>query len=159
MMGFKMEVVGYKDLNENLKRISRVLKGKELADSLDKGAQEIVGQAKRNVMRQLLYDEGDLWSAIKTRKINQWRVDVIVDVDHGAVHEFGYTGTITPRQRRFFWAKWAETGDPMWKALALSVTYTIPMRAYLRPAIDEQKRQAVLTVGYSLGGKFAHVVK
>lgn len=158
-MSFKMEVLGYKELNDNLKRIAGVVGSMELADSLAKGAQKIVWQAQLNVMKQGLHDTGDLWNSIKVVKINQYRVDIIVDVPYGAVHEFGYTGTITPRQRRFFWAKFMATGDNMWKALALSATYTIPMRAYLRPAIDEQKKEAVLTAGYSLGGKFAHVVK
>lgn len=158
-MSFKMEVVGYRQLTENCKRISKIVRGAELADSLAKGAEKIAEQARQNVMAQGLYDTGALRDSIGVLKISQYRVDVRVRVVYGAVHEFGFTGTITPRQRRFFWAKFMATGDDMWKALALSTTYTIPMRAYLRPALDEKKRLAVLTVGQSLGGKFAHVVK
>ena len=153
-------VVGLKDLNDNLKRIAAVVGGKELADSLATGAQEIVWQAQQNVMKQGLYDTMALHDSIHTRKVNQYTVNIEVGVVYGAVHEYGLEKqVITERQRRFFWAKFAETGDEMWRALALSITYTIPVRPYLRPAVDEMKKAAVLTVGQSLGGKFSHVVK
>lgn len=153
-------VIGLKDLNDNLKRIAAVVGGKELADSLAKGAQEIVWQAQQNVMKQGLYDTMALHDSIQPRKVNQYTVDIEVGVVYGAVHEYGLERqVITDRQRRFFWAKFAETGDDMWKALALSVTYTIPARPYLRPAVDEAKKAAVLMTAQSLGGKFSHVVK
>lgn len=159
----RMQVVGLRDLNENLKRIAKVVSGVELADSLTKGAQEIVWQAQQNVMKQGLYDTMALHDSICTVKVNQYTVDVEAgskDVPYAAVHEYGLERQlITERQRRFFWAKFAETGDDMWRALALSTTYTIPARPYLRPAVDEMKKAAVLTVGQSLGGKFSHVVK
>ena len=158
-MAFQQNVLGLKDLTANLKRIAKVVGGAELADSLATGAQEIVWQAQQNVMAQGLYDTMALHDSIRVVKVNQYTVKVEVGVVHGAVHEYGGTFTITERQRRFFWAKHAETGNDMWKALALSVTYTIPARPYLRPAIDEMKKAAILTVGQSLGGKFAHVVK
>jgi hypothetical protein len=111
-------------------------------------------------MAQGLYDTMALWESIEPRKVNQYRVDVRVGVEYGAAHEYGLENQrITDRQRRFFWAKWAETGDEMWKALALSETYTIPARPYLRPAVDTAKRDAWLQAASSLGGKFARAVK
>ena len=162
-MAFKQEVIGLKDLEKNLKAIAQVIGGAELADSLAKGAMEIVWEAQKNVMAQLLHESGDLHDSIKPVKINQYRVDVQAgnkDVPYAAVHEFGLPNQpITDKQRRFFWARYMETKDNMWKALALSMTYSIPARPYLRPAIDTAKRAAILTVAQSLGGKFAHVVK
>ena len=158
-MAFQQNVLGLKDLTDNLKRIAGVVGGAALADSLATGAQEIVWQAQQNVMAQGLYDTMALHDSIKTRKVNQYTVNVVVGAIYGAVHEYGGTFTITERQRGFFWAKHAETGDDMWKALALSATYTIPARPYLRPAIDEMKKAAGLTVAQSLGGRFGHVVK
>jgi len=158
-VAFQQNVLGLKDLTDNLKRIAGVVGGAALADSLATGAQEIVWQAQQNVMAQGLYDTMALHDSIKTRKVNQYTVNVVVGAIYGAVHEYGGTFTITERQRGFFWAKHAETGDDMWKALALSATYTIPARPYLRPAIDEMKKAAGLTVAQSLGGRFAHVVK
>ena len=159
-MAHQVEVIGLKDLEKNLQAIAQVLSGGELADSLEKGAMEIVWEAQHNVMTQLLHESGDLWESIKPKKVNQYRVDVEVGVPYGAVHEYGLPNQpITDKQRRFFWAMYAQTKDTMWKALALSQTYTIPARPYLRPAVDTAKRAAILTVAQSLGGKFAHVVK
>lgn len=159
-MALQTEVIGLKDLEANLKAIAAVMSGAELADSLAKGAQEIVWQAQQNIMAQGLYDTMEMWENVKIKKINQYRVDVIVDVSYGAVHEYGLENQIiTDKQRRFFWAKYAETEDGMWRALALSMTYSIPAQPYLRPAIDTAKKAAILTVAQSLGGKFAHVVK
>lgn len=153
-------VIGLKDLDANLRAIAKVVGGAELADSLEKGAMEIVWQAQQNVMAQGLYDTMALHDSIKPVKVNQYTVNVEVGVVYGAVHEYGLDQQkITDRQRAFFWAMWAAEGDEMWKALALSDTYTIPARPYLRPAVDEQKHAAWLTVAQSLGGKFAHVVK
>lgn len=159
-MAFQIEVIGLKDLEKNLQAIARVVGGAELADSLAKGAMEIVWEAQKNVMAQGLYDTMALWKSIQPKKVNQYRVDIEVDVPYGAVHEYGLPRQpITDKQRRFFWAMWARERDPMWRALALSTTYTIPARPYLRPAIDTQKRAAFITVAQSLGGKFAHAVK
>ena len=159
-MAYQIEVTGLKDLEKNLKAIAKVIGGNELADSLAKGAMEIVWEAQKNIMAQGLYDEMVLWNSVAPVKVNQYRVDIKVDCDHGAAHEFGLPNqVITDKQRRFFWAMYAKTRDTMWKALALSTTYTIPARPYLRPAIDTQKRAAMQTVAQSLGGKFAHAVK
>ena len=68
------------------------------------------------------------------------------------------TFTITERQRRFFWARWYATGDEMWKALALSVTYTIPARPYLRPAIDAERTYAMALVADCLAYKMEKAV-
>lgn len=159
-MAFQTQVIGLRDLERNLKAIAAVVGGAELADSLAKGAMEIVWEAQKNVMAQGLHESGDLHDNIRTKKINQYRVDIVVEVPYGATHEYGLDRqVITDLQRRFFWAKYAETKDDMWKALALSTTYSIPARPYLRPAIDTSKKAAILTVAQSLGGKWAHVVK
>ncbi len=81
------------------------------------------------------------------RTSSGFEVDVIVGVVYGAAHEFGVTVTITPKQRRFFWAMFKKTETDMWRALALSTTYTIPARPYLRPAIDTRKKVAYDVIG------------
>lgn len=161
-MAFQQNVLGLKDLTDNLKRIAKVVGGAALADSLATGAQEIVWQAQQNVMAQGLYDTMALHGSIRVVKVNQYTVKLVAgnkDLLYACVHEYGGTFTITEKQRKFFWAKWYESGNEMWKALALSTTYTIPARPYLRPAIDEMKKAAILTTAQSLGGKFAHCVK
>lgn len=62
-------------------------------------------------------------------------------VPYARIHEKGgYTHPrVTPKSRAFFWYKFKETGDPMWKAMALSrkTRFTVPMpkREYLMPAL------------------------
>lgn len=142
-----------------MKRIAKLVPQGEVADSLQAGAWEIVDEARHNVWAQTLVETLELHDSILPKKINQFRVDIEVGAIHGAVHEFGLENQpITERQRRFFWAKWAQERDPMWKALALSATYTIPARPYLRPAVDTKKRAAARITASSLGGKIAQAV-
>ena len=71
----------------------------------------------------------------------RWAIDVGTNVEYAAVQEFGLQNQpITDKQRRFFWAKFIETANPMWRALALSDTYTVPAHPYLRPALDESTK-------------------
>lgn len=159
-MTVQTKVVGYKELGAKLEKIAWTIRPQVgLADALEDGAMVIVESAQHNCARQGLYETYELIDSIQPVKINQYRVDVRVGAPHGAVHEFGGTFTITDRQRRFFWAKHRETGDDMWKALALSKTYTIPPRPYLRPAIDEHKQAALAAVGDSVRVKVEEAAK
>lgn len=157
-MAFQQQVIGLKDLERNLRAIANLVPGGELADSLADGAWVVAFQAKQNALTQGLFDTGALVDSIAPRKVNQYRVDVQVGVVYGAIHEFGGTFTVTERQRRFFWAKHMETKDGMWRALALSATYTMPAKPYLRPAIDSTKREAIQVTARSLYDKIRRVV-
>ena len=143
-MKTQMKVVGLKDLNQNLAKIVRKVVDPQsgISDSLEKGLWRVVNEARSNVW-EAFNTSGDFPKRIRPQKINQYRVDVVVNAVYAAVHEYGGTFTVTERQRGFFWAKWYQSGDPMWKALALSATYTIPPRPYLRPAIDSKQREAI----------------
>jgi phage gpG-like protein len=138
---FKVKAVGFGQFDKNMRAIGRQISPQVgIAESLDDGAQVTLRQAKDNAVQQGLLVSGELVDSIVTVKINQFRVDLRVKVPYGAAHEFGVTVTITPKQRRFFWAMWIKTNDTMWLALALSTTYTIKAKPYVRPAIDETKR-------------------
>jgi hypothetical protein len=96
---------------------------------------------------------GALENSGRVVMVNQYSANVEFAIVYSAVHEYGLENqVITPRQRRFFWAKWYETNEDMWKALALSRTYTIPARPYLRPAIDSHQRQAA----HEMAGALRH---
>lgn len=137
-----------KELDRATKAMARQISPQiGIADALEDGAWVIAMEARDNAARQGLIKSGELIDSIKPIKINQYRVDVIVGVAYGAAHEFGVTVTITPKQRRFFWAMHMQTGADLWKALALSTTYTIPARPYLRPAIDTRKKVAYVAIG------------
>lgn len=142
-MSFKVKALGFAELDRKFQALGRLVSPQVgVAESLSFGAEVIRIMAMDNAVAQGLIESGALIDSIVTVKVNQYRTDVRVAVPYGAIHEYGGTVTITEKQRGFFWAMWIKTNDPMWKALALSETYTIKARSYVRPAIDEGKRLA-----------------
>lgn len=140
-----------KEFDEDIRKLLKVVATNPgIAKSLDKGLQETVIPAARGNVWALFNTSGDFPSRIDTRKVNQYRVDIVVNAPYGAVHEYGGTFIISKKQRGFFWARFAETRNTMWKALALSKSYTIPARPYLRPAIDAEKHNALKTAAQYL---------
>ncbi len=159
-MSFKLKVTGFGQLDRNLRAIGIEFSPQAgIADVLEDGAWVIALQARDNAVAQGLIRSGELVDSIVPRKINQFRVDVEVGVVYGAAHEFGVTVIITPKQRGFFWWMYTATRDEMWRALALSASYTIPARPYVRPAIDTRRRMAIDVVGRSVLKKVQEVVK
>jgi phage gpG-like protein len=139
------EIRGLDQLDANLAAIvSKAVDPQSgIVNALDEGSRrEIVPEVRKNIYANFNVITGEFPAGVITRKINQYRVDVLVNRVYAAVQEYGGTFNITPRQRAFFWAKWYETGDTMWKALALSSSYTIPARPYFRPAIDAKSEAA-----------------
>jgi len=64
-------------------------------------------------------------------------------VPYAAIHEFGGEThpRVTAKSRKFFWAMYFETGEDMWKGMALtdkdSFTVNIPPRPYLQPGAKD----------------------
>jgi len=144
-------VIGVKEVEQAFGDIAQSFVPRMRSHLLIPGAEVIAEQARNNILSQGLVDSGDLYDAIIVFKVNQWMAGVKVDIVYGAVHEYGLENqVITPKQRSFFWAKFAQTGEPMWRALALSYSYTIPARPYLRPAIDSHKKEAALAVMHAM---------
>jgi len=142
-VSFGEKAMGIGQFDKAVKAIVKTMSGDQVADALAEAAKLIMIQAIQNAHAKGLYKRGNLIKSIGVKKVNQFRVDIVVEVVYGAVHEYGLEKQrITPRQRRFFWAMYASTGDEMWKALALSATYTIPARPYVRPAIESKKEAA-----------------
>jgi len=156
-MSLRTEITGADALIAGIQQYAKSVGGTNMANALGAGAQVIVEAAQENILEQELYDTGELYDSVKWVRVNQYRVDLRVDAPHAAAHEYGYGGgkevIITDRQRGFFWHMWYETDNSMWKALALSTTYTlaaIPARPYFRPAIDETKKQVALAIQVEL---------
>ncbi len=120
-----------------------ILAGQLVAQRATRKAPRDTGRLKRSVTHGMPYASGS----------DRYRIDVGSNVVYAAAQEFGYTGQITDRQRRFFWYKWYETRNPMWRALALSVEYTIPAHPYLRPALAESRKDAARLVLKSVVGE------
>ena len=152
-MTVQSQVTGADALITGIQQYVKSVGGANMANALGAGAQVIAEATQENILEQDLYDTGELYDSVEWVKVNQYCVDIRVMAPHAAAYEYGYDGgkvvTITDRQRGFFWYKWHETGNDMWKALALSTTYTlaaIPARPYFRPAIDENKKQVALAI-------------
>lgn len=110
---------------ENGVKRGLILAGDLVAQRATNRAPRDTGRLKRSITRGDPYLTGP----------QRWAIDVGTNVIYAAAQEFGYIGTVTERQRAFFWHMYAETGEGMWRALALSKQYVIPMRPYLRPAV------------------------
>lgn len=73
---------------------------------------------------------------------------------HAAIHQYGGTThpRVTAKSKAFFWAKWYETGETKWKAMALGfkvgekMTIRIPARPFLvwAPGDVEQYQQTLM---------------
>lgn len=138
-------VVGVDELNRKLTRLASIFEpGADLSGALLKGGDEMVFTIQENILAQDLIDEGNLYDNVRVERVNGRTVEVISDRPYSAAQEFGLQEqTITPRQRAFFWAMWTAEADEMWKALALSETYTIPAKPYFRPGVDQSKGEVL----------------
>lgn len=143
-MALKMTVVGAKELDAQFGQILNAFTPPQVAKLMTVGAEVIAEEVKDHILQQGLVDSGDMYDKTKAVSVNQYSAGVKVDVPYAAVHEFGLQHQVaTAKQIRFFWAKYRETGDGMWRALALKGWYTIPARPYFRPAIDQGKHAAL----------------
>lgn len=155
-MAIKAKVLGLNDFNDTMRRVASIIPGGELADALAAGTDVILEEAQKNIVDNGLVKSGALLNSGTSVKVNQYRVDLIFDVVYAAVHEYGLPKggkgifSATAKQIRFFWAKFLETGDTMWKALALKKGYTIPPRPYLTPAVRDKKVAAVREIAKKL---------
>ena len=151
-----VQVRGVEQFTAQMKRVAQIIPQGDLAEALEAGGWIIANEAKDNVLRQDLVKSGALYESIKPVPIGKTAVDIMVGVPHGAVHEFGLpkggkgVHSATAKQIRFFWAMWLQTGESMWKALALKKGYTIPPRPYLTPAVKDKKDEAVKQIAIQL---------
>ncbi|RMF46261.1 MAG: hypothetical protein D6751_05455 [Deltaproteobacteria bacterium] len=89
----------------------------------DQGRAILIGKGSGRLRRSLRLRTGSDWWEVRT------------DVPYAKIHNEG--GTIrqvpTPRQRKFFWARYKRTGDAKWKrfALAKELRITIPQRQFM----------------------------
>lgn len=85
-------------------------------------------------------------------------------VPYARIHEEG--GVIrqqrTKQQQRFFWAMYARTNDPRWKAMALKkdgvLTIRIPARPYFAPAVERFRREGLPKITSNIVREFSGVI-
>lgn len=147
MANVSMKVVNASEVERAFGKILKAFQPPQLARIMRVGADVLVEEVKDKILEQDLVESGDMYNSVQSFMINQYAAGVKVDVVYAAVHEYGLPNQVaTPKQIRFFWAMYGNTGDAMWKALALKGSYTIPARPYFRPAIDEGKDKALLAI-------------
>jgi len=157
----KENVIGLTELDKTFKMLAKALGPPATATIMAEAAQPVLEEAQENLLRQGLLVSGALYDTLRIVKVNQFMVAIVAgdsNVQYAAVHEYGGTFVITEKQRAFFWAKFAETGDDMWKALALSYSYTIPTRPYLRPAIDMKKDEVTEKAGQAVWREYTKMI-
>ncbi len=146
-MAVSVTVEGSELLKRKLARIASAFVGPAVQRVSLAGAQVQTKAVQKNIVERGLVDTGNMLQETQTVAAGQFSAATVVNVPYAAAHEYGLRNQIiTDRQRAFFWAKWSATGDSMWKALALSTTYTIPARPYFRPAIAESKRAVTIAM-------------
>lgn len=160
MVAVKKTVVkGLDDLGDSFRSIARAVSPQgRLADMMLEGGKVAVTAIKLNILKQRLFKTGALLESVKAVKINQFRVDVIVDRVYAAAHEYGATiiVPVTAKSRRFFWAMYFETNDGKWKAMALSKKTSfiveIKARPYVRPALKQERFSIIAAIQAELLG-------
>lgn len=81
----------------------------------------------------LLSREQNLMNANKHR-YEPFKAVAYNDAPYAAIHNFGGRITVTPRMKRFFWARFKDTGTEMYKFLALKKVgdnIIIPRRQFM----------------------------
>ncbi|OQX65417.1 MAG: hypothetical protein B5M51_00805 [Anaerolinea sp. 4484_236] len=141
----EMRAIGFRDLDKTLKSIVQEVVHPQtgIVDVMEEALKYIIIPGVRKNIRELFHTTGDFPKGVGTKKINQYQVDLVVNRVYAAIQEYGGTIRVTERARGFFWYKFASTGDEMWKALALSKTFTIPSRPYVRPALMKEQMPAM----------------
>lgn len=148
----KVKVVGI----EKLERMGIHLTGTrqrllyDLTEASKKFGNESVYFAKTKYLRgprpEKILSKKLLRSRINTKTVQEGNIistSVGSDVIYAAIQELGGEThpPLTKKMRAFAWAMFYETGEEMWKRMALSkknrLTIKIPPRPFIRPAMND----------------------
>jgi len=151
-----IRIVGFAALAQGLRMAANVGGPPIISRALEKEAEEVKDKIQENIIRQGLVESGHLYDSVQIIA-EPHLVGVIVMAEYGITHEFGASREATGKQIKFFWAKYYETGDKMWKCMALSGHYTIPARPFVRPAADEHRVELWQSFGNNILGELLAV--
>lgn len=88
---------------------------------------------------------------------NETKIVIGTDVPYARIHEMGGVNIVpvTPKSRKFFWAKFRETGIEKWRGMALtkraSFEIKIKKRPFLAPAVQDNLRDLKNNLNRILG--------
>ena len=152
------EVLGVVELNAQLARLSRQVGGPGTGRALFEGGLVIERGVKERIKQQGLIDTGNYRASVEAVKISDSEVDVTSGVVYAATHEFGDSRPVTPKQRRFFWAMFADTGDPMWRAMAMTDKLNYPARPHWRPTLRQDTGKAKDAIAAAFKKEIANAI-
>jgi hypothetical protein len=146
-MARQAEVQGLDNLSAQLSKLGK-LGDKAVTPALMAGGEVLADSVRDQIQARDLIDTKALYNSVHVQKVGPREVHMIEGpLPYVFAQEFGLPRQrITDRQRRFFWAKFAETKEDMWKALALSTTYTIPASPHFRPGVRNAERKAAQVI-------------
>jgi len=80
-----------------------------------------------------LEQSGDLRGSIEVIQANKKAIKVGTEgIPYAAIHNYGGRIRITPRSRRYFWAKFKETGLAFWRNMAMATgPIKMPQRRFI----------------------------
>lgn len=157
-MKVRAEVKGLGELQAAINAEINKLEARK-STALRAGGDVIAERIKHKMYGLFEIGTGKMYKSVHVTTVSKEEVEVREGpLPYVFAQEFGLPNQpITPKQRRFFWAKFFETANSMWRALALSATYTIPARPHFRPGVDEAKHDAALAIADAvqaiLGGR------
>lgn len=127
------------DMTEALARVAEAMHTNmliafDLSGRTDPWAPLKVRQGKPLILTGALRASGEATSGPDFAQVTAGR-----GMMHAAIHQYGGTThpRVTAKSKAFFWAKWYETGETKWKAMALGfkvgekMTIRIPARPFL----------------------------
>jgi len=131
-------VRGLDEFSRNLERLSRATQGKALGQAVLTGGQEIVNEAKSNILSQGLVQTGNLRRSMDIELIEasseRATAQIGTNLIYAAIHEFG--GEIRPVNAR------ALVFEIDGKTVVTQLV-RMPARPYLRPAFESGREAAV----------------
>lgn len=151
--GFKTH--GFDDLAAYLNDAAGLVEAN--TDIIEAGGDVIAEAAKTNVRAKLnKKPSGQLEGDIHTRVVKPRQAEIGVQRDqpsavYAAVHEFGHPG-ITPKRARAL--RFEVDGQVVYAQKVV-----IPQRAFLRPAADENGKDAAQAMGEKIDGELKGMVK
>lgn len=91
----------------------------------------------------ILSDTGGLSGSVTVnvvKSVNGFTIE-LQEKFYGAFHEYGANITVTPKSKKFFWYKYKETGNEVWKNMALTKKkyFVLPIRSHLALTEDDKK--------------------
>ena len=136
------------DMSEALKRIATMMHVSMLLSFDMGGGVEKWEPLKHRKGKPLVVSGALRASGVATSGADFAQVTAGRGIVYALIHQFGglVHPRVTARSRAFFWAKYFETGDPMWKATALKfkvgqrMEIRIPARPFLAWIPEEVER-------------------